>query len=253
MATAKALWLLLFTVVLIHILNCSAGAATENAGPVVVELFTSEACSSCPPADALLISLNERHIVNGTEVLVLGEHVDYFNHLGWSDRFSSSLFSERQNAYAQRFHLPSPYTPQIVIDGSFEVLGSDAASVEQEIGRAARTKKTLDISLNWAGQNTLRVNATGPSAEPLAVLLAIAEDELTTSVAGGENKGRVLRHAGVVRELRQLGTTLGGRFAGTAEIVPANGWKRSNLQVVVFAQRPGSREIVGAAALALPR
>jgi hypothetical protein len=252
MGTAKAFALLLFTLVLIIVPISSANAASKNTTPVVVELFTSEACSSCPPADAMLTKLNQQHEANGAEVIILGEHVDYFNQLGWTDRFSSAAFSARQNGYARRFHLPSAYTPQIVIDGSFEALGSDPAAVEQKIGLAARTQKTVSVDLSWTTQHALQVSVTGASGEPSAVLLAITEDGLTTSVANGENSGRVLRHSGVVRELRQLGTTSGGGFVGTVPITSAQSWKRRDLRVVVFVQRPRSREIIGAAAVMFP-
>ncbi len=251
MQTTKALVLLLFTLVLITIPESLAAEAGGKVAPVVVELFTSEACSSCPPADALLTRLNERHIVNGAEVFVLGEHVDYFNQLGWSDRFSSALFSERQKGYARKFHLPSAYTPEMVIDGRFEAVGSDPAAVERAIGFAARTQRPVSVELNWAAQNVLHVSVTGDSGKPSTVLLAITEDGLTTSVAAGENKGRVLRHSGVVRELRQLGSTSGGEFAGTFPINLPQSWNRKDLRVVVFVQRPENREIIGAAALML--
>ena len=152
MRTAKPATLLLVTMVLIAGIARSAMAAGKSATPVVVELFTSEACSSCPPADALLAELNRQHELNGAEVLVLGEHVDYFNHLGWVDRFSSPIFSRRQNGYAKRFHLPSAYTPQMVIDGTFETLGSDPIAIGQEIGIAARSEKKVNVSLSWAAQ-----------------------------------------------------------------------------------------------------
>ena len=183
---------------------------------------------------------------------MLGEHVDYFNRTGWADRFSSRVFSERQNGYAKRFHLPSAYTPQIVIDGSFEAVGSDSAAVERKIGLATQAGKTASVRLSWTARDKLRINVSGASGESSAVLLAITEDGLTTSVANGENSGRVLQHSGVVRELRQMGTTSAGVFLGTAPIVPAQGWKRRDLRVVVFVQRPGSREIIGAAGVALP-
>ncbi len=252
MQTAKTLVLLLLTLGLVTAPNSLFAAAGREATPVVVELFTSEACSSCPPADALLTRLNEQHMVNGAEVFVLGEHVDYFNHLGWTDRFSSAEFSRRQNGYARRFHLPSAYTPQMVIDGHFEALGSDPVAVEQKIGLAARAEKPATIVLSWTAPHALHVGVTGATGEPSAILLAITEDGLTTSVAAGENKGRVLRHSGVVRELRRLGTTSGGDFAGTVPITPAQSWKRRSLRVVVFIQRPRSGEIIGAAATMLP-
>ena len=252
MGTAKAVTSVLLAMVLIALPACPAAAAGKNATPVVVELFTSEACSSCPPADALLTKFNQQHEVSGAEVLVLGEHVDYFNNLGWTDRFSSAKFTERQNDYARKFHLPSAYTPEMVIDGSFEAVGSDSAAVEKKIGLAAQAGKTASVRLSWTARDKLRINVSGASGEPSAVLLAITEDGLTTSVANGENSGRVLQHSGVVRELRQLGTTTAGGFLGTAPIVPAQGWKRPDLRVIVFVQRPGSREIIGAAGLAFP-
>jgi hypothetical protein len=223
----------------------------ENAPAIVVELFTSEACSSCPPADALLAKLRQEHVVDGAEMLVLSEHVDYFNHLGWADRFSSSLFTERQNAYATRFHLPGPYTPQIVIDGRLQATGSDEADVEKQISLAARSAKTVRVSLNWTAQDALHVAVAGASHEPSTVLLAITEDGLTTKVGGGENGGRILRHSGVVRELRQLGFTSGGALSATAAIVPQQDWKTRDLQIVVFVQKAKSREIIGAAAIGL--
>lgn len=243
MATAL---LLLFAIVLAAKYGAAA-AEGETATVVVVELFTSEACSSCPPADALLSKLNQQDVVNGAEGFVLGEHVDCFNHLGWTDRFSSEVFTERQNGYARRFHLPSAYTPQMVVDGRYQSLGSDAASVERNINLAAHSGKTARVSLNWTAQNKLRVSVEDTSDERSSVLLAIAEDGLTTSVVSGENSGRVLRHSGVVRELRQLGTTSGGAFVDTASIIPGESWKTRNLRFVVFVQRPGSGEIIGAA------
>ena len=252
MQTAKALVLLLFTLVLIAAPDPLASAAGRNASPVVVELFTSEACSSCPPADALLTKLDRQHEVNGAEVLVLGEHVDYFNSSGWADRFSSAKFSERQNDYARRFQLPSAYTPQMVIDGNSEALGSDPAAVEQKIGLAARIPKMVTVDLSWTAQRSLHVSVKGASGEPSAVLLAITENGLTTSVAAGENSGRVLQHSGVVRELRQLGTISGGGFVTSAPIVPARDWKRPNLRVVVFVQRLRNGEFIGAATVMFP-
>lgn len=241
-----------FVVAMLSIFDGASAAAAEDPTPVVVELFTSEACSSCPPADALLSRLNQQHIVNGAEVLTLGEHVDYFNHLGWSDRFSSPLFTQRQNGYAQALHLAGAYTPQIIIDGRYEALGSDAASIEREIGLAAGDGKSAKVSLNWTAHNALNVSVAGASGEPLTVLLAITEDGLTTSVASGENSGQVLRHNGIVRELRQLGVTSGGIFAATAAVVPSESWKTRNLRFVVFVQKPGNGPIVGAAAIRLP-
>ena len=133
----KAASLLLSLMVLIGIVGLGS-VSGETRVPVVVELFTSEGCSSCPPADTILGKLRQLRAPNGAEVLVLGEHVDYRNHSGWTDRFSPPTLTERQNGYARRFHLGSAYTPQMVIDGRFETVGSDSNSVQREIVRAAQ-------------------------------------------------------------------------------------------------------------------
>jgi hypothetical protein len=224
----------------------AATTANTTPTPVVVELFTSEGCSSCPPADALLTKLAQEHLIDGAEVLVLGEHVDYWDHLGWKDRFSSPVFTERQEAYAKRFRLASAYTPQMVVDGQFETTGSDAVSIEREVGVAARAGKTARVSLAWTG-NVLHVSVDGAGDESSAVLLALTEDSLTTSVAGGENGGRILRHDGVVRELRHLGNTSHGAFEKAISISPKSGWNPAKLRFIVFVQRPANGQVVGAA------
>jgi hypothetical protein len=231
------------------ILASSSPLLAGSRNPVVVELFTSEGCSSCPPADALLAKLNEQGVVNGAEVLALGEHVDYWNHLGWTDGFSSPAFTQRQESYARRFGLGSAYTPQMVIDGRFEAVGNDPGLVEREISRAARLAKTATVTLSWTGGNAVQVAVEGAGGEPSAVLLAVTEDSLTSSVARGENGGRTLRHNAVVRELSNLGNTSAGVFRSTVPLTLPASWKAPDLRVVVFVQRPGNREIVGAASV----
>ncbi len=222
-------------------------AAPADAGgrtPVVVELFTSEGCSDCPTQP-----------VPGAEVLVLAEHVDYFNSARWADRFSSAAFTARQNGYVSRFHLAEPYTPEMVVDGHTEFVGSDAGRAEWAIAEAARAPQA-EVGLSTAG-NKLRVHI-GPlpttDGGPADVLLAVTEDGLRVRVRGGENAGRTLEHNGVVRGLRVIGSVAASPTAAFDTSVPlpavGDGLEGAS-RVVVFVQERGSRRILGAAALVL--
>lgn len=224
-----------------------ASATDLNGGPVVVELFTSEGCSSCPPADALLGKLDQERNAQ-PQVIVLGEHVDYWNDLGWKDRFSSADFSRRQNQYARQFKLNSVYTPQMVIDGRYQLVGNNEGSVREKISAAAHKPKATAITLSW-NQGKLTVNARGPVRGSEGIFLAITENGLSTSVARGENSGRTLRHSGVVRTLHKIGKISGGHFSSTVPVELQPGWKPENLRVVVFAQSEGTGEVLGAASL----
>jgi hypothetical protein len=231
------------------ILICSFGTATAQ-GPVVVELFTSEGCSSCPPADSVLRELS-RQPANGTpQLILLGEHVDYWNYIGWTDRFSSSQFSERQSDYARAFHLSGGYTPQMVIDGQVQFVGNDATAVWRKIEAAANDPKPVQVALQWQGNN-LQINLSSTNAVRGKVLMAITEDGLTTQVGAGENGGRTLHHAAVVRQLRELGTTDKKSFETT--VAPARDWNTAQLKVAILVQDPDTRKILGAASTPYPR
>lgn len=223
----------------------SAAAAPPLAPvPVLVELFTSEGCSSCPPADELLIDLVAKQPVEGVFVVGLSEHVDYWNQLGWSDPFSSAAFSARQNAYARVARTDRVYTPQAVVDGRNEIVGSDRESLLRAIRQAgARVKAVIDLA--WtagdAPGHELRVTIAGaPGLGGADVYLAVAEDGLATAVGRGENAGRTLRHAAVTRRLTKIGRTeKDGAFRRVVDVALLPEWKPAALHVVAFAQRDG--------------
>ncbi len=223
---------------------------------VVAELFTSEGCSSCPPADALLRRLAHEQLVPGVRVLALGEHVDYWDRLGWRDPFSSPGFSNRQSEYEARvFHSGSVYTPQFVINGRLQEVGNEVSAVRRAIARAAhdaKAKVVVTAQPDDAGHLRVEVQAaTAPGiviGERADVIVALTEDELTSDVQRGENRGRLLKHGAVVRSLTALGSlTAVNAFSGMTSIPTAPSWVTKNLAVVAFVQERQSRRIVGAA------
>jgi hypothetical protein len=213
---------------------------------VLVELFTSEGCSNCPPADRALAFLQKEQPHSQAEIITLAFHVDYWNGLGWKDEFSSPLFTQRQQFYAQKFRLDSAYTPQMVVDGSFELVGSDLGKVQKAISATIKTAKAK-IYLS-ARENKLKVDISdATSTSDATVYLAIAEDNLASSVQRGENAGNRLEHISVVRELKMLGKIEKGKteFA-TETLVELNpAWKRENVKLVVFVQENQSRRVLG--------
>jgi hypothetical protein len=197
------------------LLSDYAMPADAQRRPVIVELFTSEGCSSCPPADALLQKLDQTQPAPGVFIIALSEHVDYWDRLGWKDPFSSPVYSRRQEAYSRRFRLDSVYTPQVVVDGTSEALGSDAhqihAAIEQSI-KADADKVQVTISpvfKNRQGVATLHIQVArsdkSSARGDARVMIALAENSVVSHVLRGENSGRKLDHVAVVRSLRDLG------------------------------------------------
>jgi hypothetical protein len=218
---------------------------------VVVELFTSEGCSSCPPADELLSRLRQEPSNQGFEVIPLGFHVDYWNFQGWKDRFSSADYSKRQQQYAQRLRLQGPYTPQMVVGGATEFVGNNAALAHQAIAQAALRPQPAQIEISFPAKEKITVHIKAPeTAHGNDVMLALTEDNLANKVSAGENDGRVLRHSAVVRDLRQLGQLHHGSFDATVPLKPGKDWKLQDLRVVVFVQEAASGKIQGAASAA---
>src|SRR5437660_4990352 len=212
--------------------------------PILVELFTSEGCSSCPPADKVLAQLHERQPLPGVPLLVLSEHVDYWNDLGWSDPFSDPLFSERQRLYGGR-----SYTPQVVVDGRVDVLGSDEEGILFAARAAAREPHGIVqiAQIVQFAQSPVKVAVRGlPPHASAQVMLAAVEDGLVSKVQRGENEGRTLAHTAVVRALRAIGEIPAGssEWSGGAQL--DSSWKR--LRLVVFVQERKSRKVLAAAA-----
>lgn len=236
----------------------SRGGAAQSLVPVLVELFTSEGCSSCPPADDVLTRLLMQPVANAV-VIPLGEHVDYWDRLGWRDAFSSASFSTRQSEYdARTFHTGSIYTPQMVVDGRTQFVGSDYRRATQAISAAAsQPKPPLDITveghLRVGAPASLHVGLEAPQGfsanTSVVVMLGVTEDGLTTDVQRGENGGHSLHHTAVVRSLIEVGTVQAGTRAwSTGATAPiAASWNPKHLRVVAFAQDLRSRAIIAAA------
>jgi hypothetical protein len=226
------------------------GAALGMAGPadslpeqrqaVLVELFTSEGCSSCPPADALLERLDRAQPIPGAKIVVLSEHVDYWNHIGWADPYSSPAFSARQGQYVRRLRTPEPYTPQMVVDGRSEFVGSDARAAESAIRSAARYPKAA-IRITEEGGSAIIDVAPLPSgtARKAGVFAAYANDSGTQDVVRGENKGRRLHRVAIVKELKQIGTVDDRtEFKGKLPV-------ESGARLIVFVQEFGNGPVWG--------
>ena len=226
-----------------------------GASPVLVELFTSEGCSSCPPADALLQKLDRDQPVSGTQVIVLSEHVDYWNHLGWKDPYSSRFFSDRQNSYGRHFGLNSVYTPQMVVDGAAELTGSDSHRASAANETASHLQKIpIRISvLSLKAPDTLSLHVeAGPLAASSArkngeVYVAVALNRAESEVAAGENGGRHLSHTAVVQSLTKVGLLENGKgFARDLQIPLQPRTDATNLRVIAFVQESESGHVLGA-------
>ena len=209
--------------------------------PVVIELFTSEGCSSCPPADRLLIELQKQSRPDA-EIIVLSEHVDYWNYIGWEDPFSSRQFSDRQSSYAQAFSSDEVYTPQMVVDGAVGFTGSDASRATKEIAKAAaRSKSELLIKATELPGSVVSIAVQSSISPDTLLTLVVTEDGLESVVKRGENAGRTIVHAGVVRALREVA----GERKTVIDLKPE--WKRDHLRVIAFTQDKTHRIVAAGA------
>lgn len=238
------------TSTLLTLLLLSAAPRT----PVVVELFTSEGCSSCPPADAALARLARRQPVEGAELIALGFHVDYWDGLGWKDPYGSPAFSARQRRYALEGDENRVYTPQMVVDGERRFVGDEDTARAQAAAAAKRPKLPVRVTARVDGDSavlTVRLDSAPPPGTELWA--ALTEDGLSSQVTRGENQGRTLEHAAVVRAQVALPAPRAdgaGGFVSETRVPLKPGWKREALRAVGVLQERGG-PVRGAAAVAL--
>ncbi|MEK7793798.1 MAG: DUF1223 domain-containing protein [Candidatus Hydrogenedentota bacterium] len=224
-----------------------------KAAPVVIELFTSEGCSSCPPADTYLAEL-----ARDSSLVVLAWHVDYWDGLGWRDPFSTKEATERQRCYARALESDQVYTPQLVIDGHDECVGSDREQSSAAI-TAARKAQKAPVTIQTVEIKDGKVRAsididglhTPVDGDYFQTVVALTEDGLSNKVTRGENSGRRLEHVAVVRAFKQRQVQTDTGYSGAFEFELDAGWNRSKLKIVAFVQKSRGMEIVGAASRAL--
>ncbi|MGB6484160.1 MAG: DUF1223 domain-containing protein [Candidatus Acidiferrales bacterium] len=257
--------LMLFGLCAVLTLPCQAqtpATPDSNRKPVLVELFTAEGCSSCPPAEALALQM-EKQPLPGIDMIVLEEHVDYWNQDGWVDPFSSADWTDRQKDYVSKLANGNPYTPEMVVDGQSQFTGSHGREAQKAIEDAARGPET-NVTVTEGKQypkgagdfevsvGKLEGSAAGDEAE---VWVAVTEDGLHSAVSAGENAGHTLYHAAVLRYLHKIGVAEAkgdaASFTGDARVKFKSNWKHENLNVVVFVQERKSRQILGAASTKL--
>jgi hypothetical protein len=239
----------------------TAGAATpRNADaattvtPILIELFTSEGCSSCPPADAWLKQIDQSQPIPGALAIVLSEHVDYWNHDGWKDPYSSAFFTDRQSAYVRALGGSSPYTPQMIVNGATELQLSNQAQVSQTFKKAAGAQQLpVSISaLSVAGDSQpvlhAHIDADGSASKRNAdVYAVIALDHAESEVLHGENGGKHLTHAAVALDLVRVGKLEKGKpFSQDFQTKLKPGLDPKNLRLIVFIQESGPGNVLGA-------
>ena len=185
--------------------GASAQSSQPARVPVLVELFTSEGCSDCPPADRLLEELYTRQPIPGAQAIVLSEHVTYWNHLGWRDPFSLDEMDQRQKEYGERFNLESIYTPQAVIDGTAQLVGNNAAGVAHAVEHAAIIpKKPLAIADTHWDNNAVSFTVRGEADSGARLIAVLAADAEGAKILRGENAGKTLHHVAVVRTIKEF-------------------------------------------------
>ena len=233
--------------------------SAKNKQPVLIELFTAEACPVCPTADRNLTFLETEQPFAEAELITLALHVDYRNSGAWRDEFSSPMFSRRQDIYGQIFKVSSIYTPQMIVDGRIQFAGTDLAKVQKAIIESAKTEKgkiELAVLTTANGDVKLQTKISDlPKHEVSTVFLAVAEDNLAPKNNRVESSGAKRTFTSVARELKSLGFLTAEQKNSEVETIlqlPTN-WKKENLKLIVFVQENGSRKVFGVGRLILTK
>lgn len=226
-----------------------AAKADKPAGFAVVELFTSEGCSSCPPADEIVAKIEKESA--GKPVYILAFHVDYWNRLGWKDQFSSAAYSQRQSKYADWLHLSSVYTPQAVVNGKKEFVGSEEGTLRSSIKSSLAIPSAEMITLSDlktdAGKVSVHYRVAGDSKNS-TLLIALVQKNAVSKVLKGENAGSTLSHVQIVKDVQSTDLSTGS--SGNVLLpLPAN--VKGGLELIAFVQKKNSGEITGANKIAL--
>ena len=222
--------------------------SSESSAVVVLELFTSQGCSSCPPADELLTQINNLGVEHDLPVICLSFHVDYWNSLGWKDPYSQAQFSERQRLYARRFKSRSVYTPQLIVDGREEFVGSKASAAREAIRTALKrpSQVQVDLKAKWLKDRnavSIAYALQGPIDNEL-MNVAIVQKQGSNEVPRGENAGRALSHVNIVRHFETVRLK---RASGELSVEMPKGLAPGDARVAAFVQNSKSANITGAA------
>lgn len=237
-------------------LAAQSQSAAPSRVPVLVELFTSEGCSDCPPADSLLGQLDATQPITGAQAIVLSEHVTYWNHEGWHDPYSLDAMTDRQETYVRHFGLDSSYTPQMVVDGTTQFVGSNAKALVAAVEGAAKTTKpplAIDNAKWDRGSATFSIHGNPPSGTKLVVVLAA--DATHQQVSGGENAGRTLHHIAVVRVMKEFGgeSADGRALKLLGGDLNSKNWSDGPVRIVAFLVDHKTGRVLGAAEQTLRR
>jgi hypothetical protein len=246
-------------ILLVFSLGSGAGIATDVdasesvPSPVLVELFTAEGCSSCPPADTFLMQLDAHQPIPGAQLIVLSEHMNYWND-SWPDPFASAQLTARQADYVRALKMRSPYTPQFIVDGTAEIRLNDPQAIEPIFRAAAASPKipvnvaSMRVEPGTPAQVSGEIEVDGSAEQHKAdVYLAIALDRIETKVLRGENRGKTLAHVAVVEYLSKVGVLKSGQTFNQAFRVPLErGLASSDARLIVFVQEAGNGKVVGA-------